>query len=85
MSLHLNSITSNKVIGMGMQMKYVLISSELHQPKNFQYINNPLIVKTVSQKHLGLNLYARLTFNDRKNDKTDKAMSTVGFPRKSHF
>ena len=34
--------------------------------------NNALIVKTTSKKHLGLNLDAKLTFNDHINEKIGK-------------
>ena len=43
------------------------------------YFNNVPIVKTTSQKHLGLNLDAKLTFNDYINERLGKG---VGFLRK---
>ena len=40
------------------------------------------IVKTTSQKHLGLNLDAKLTFNYHINEKIGKTMKGVGLLRK---
>ena len=40
------------------------------------------IVNLTSQKHLGLNLDAKLTFNDHVNEKIGKAMKGVGLMRK---
>ena len=42
------------------------------------YFSNVPVVKTISQKHLELNLDARLTFNDHINKKIGKAMKNVG-------
>ena len=46
------------------------------------YFNNVPIVNLTSQKHLGLNLDAKLTFNDHVNEKIGKAMKGVGLMRK---
>ena len=46
------------------------------------YFNNVAIVKTTSQKHLGLKLDAKIKFNDHINEKIGKAMKGVGLLRK---
>ena len=49
------------------------------------YFNRVPIVKTTSQKHLGLNLDVRLTFSDDINEKLGKVMRGVGLLRKLYF
>ena len=46
------------------------------------YFNNVPIVNLTSQNHLGLNLDAKLTFNDHVNEKIGKAVKGVGLMRK---
>ena len=40
-------------------------------------LNNMPIINTTSQKHMGLNLDARLTFNNHINEKIGKAIKVV--------
>ena len=47
------------------------------------YFNNVPLVKTTSQKRLGLNLDVRLTFNNHINEKTVKVMKGMGLLCKS--
>ena len=49
------------------------------------YFNNVPIVKTKSQKPLGLNLDVKLTFNNHINEKIGKAMKDVGLLRKLQY
>ena len=42
------------------------------------YFNNVPIVKTTSQKHVRLNLEAKLTFIDHINEKIPKVMKGIG-------
>ena len=42
------------------------------------YFSKVPIVKTISQKYLGLHLDARLTFNDHINEKIGETMKGVG-------
>ena len=46
------------------------------------HFNDVPIVKTTSQKKVGLNLDTKLTFDDHKNEKIRKAMKGVGLLRK---
>ena len=46
------------------------------------HLNDVPIVKTSSQKHLGLNIDTKLMFNDHINEKIVKAMKGVGRLRK---
>ena len=46
------------------------------------YFNNVPIVNLTSQNHLGLNLDAKLTFNDHVNEKIGKVVKGVGLMRK---
>ena len=44
------------------------------------YFNNVPIVKATSQKHLGINLEAKLMFNDHINEKICKSKNGIGLP-----
>ena len=46
------------------------------------YFNKVSIVKTTSQKYLGFNLDAKLTFKDHMNEKIGKALKGVALLRK---
>ena len=43
----------------------------------YLYFNNVPIIEVASQKHLGLNLDAKLTFKDQIHDKLGKSMKSV--------
>ena len=49
------------------------------------YFNNLPIVKTISQKHLGLNLHVRLTSKDHRNERIGKVMKGVGLLRRLQY
>ena len=50
------------------------------------YFNNATVKVTHTQKHLGLQLYSKLSFNDHANNEISKATNGVGFHRKlEHF
>ena len=49
------------------------------------YFSNVPIVKTISQKYLGLNLHEWLTFNNHINEKIGEAMKGVGQLRCNAF
>ena len=49
------------------------------------YFNNVPIVKITSQKHLGLDLDVKPTFNDHINEKIGKAMKSIGFFSKLQY
>ena len=52
------------------------------QPHIHHFLNNPEIKLSSNQKHLGLTLNSKLSFNEHINDKIHQANKAVGLLRK---
>lgn len=83
------SLPKKKCILILTELSQLMKLCSLQKTKNIiyhsLYFNRVPIVKTTSQKHLGLNLDVRLTFSDDINEKLGKVMRGVGLLRKLYF
>lgn len=82
------SLPKKKCILILTELSQLMKLCSLQKTKNIYhslYFNRVPVVKTISQKHLGLNLDVRLTFSDDINEKLGKVMRGVGLLRKLYF